>query len=74
VHLIILDWVGDLESETGGRIGLWKMCEKNELSDVCVGKLEDMMDLPSMSFQVSNKLLRNSQSIFHSFQTLQIQI
>lgn len=47
------EWVGDLESETGGRIGLWKVCERNEMSDNCAGKLEDMMDMQSMSFQVN---------------------
>lgn len=46
------DWVGDLESETGGRIGLWKICERNEISDLCDGKLEEILDMPSMSFQV----------------------
>lgn len=50
---MISEWVGDLESETGGRIGLWKVCERNEMSDNCVGKLEDMLELPSMSFQVT---------------------
>lgn len=50
---VISEWVGDLESETGGRIGLWKVCERNEMSDNCVGKLEDMLELPSMSFQVT---------------------
>lgn len=49
---VIAEWVGDLESETGGRIGLWKVCERNEMSDHCVGRLEEMMELPSMSFQV----------------------
>lgn len=47
------DWVGDVESETGGRIGLWKTCERNEMSDVCIGKLEDVLEMPTMSTQVS---------------------
>ena len=51
---IIKEWVGDLESETGGRIGLWRMCEKTELGDTCSGKLEEIMELPSMSFQVES--------------------
>jgi len=53
VSFVTPEWVGDLESETGGRIGLWKVCERNEMSDNCVGKLEDMLELPSMSFQVA---------------------
>lgn len=52
VSFVTPEWVGDLESETGGRIGLWKVCERNEMSDNCAGKLEEMMDMPSMSFQV----------------------
>lgn len=55
--LSLAEWIGDLESETGGRIGLWKVCERNEMSDHCVGRLEDMMDMPSMSFQVN--LIKN---------------
>ncbi|CAO1342304.1 unnamed protein product [Diamesa serratosioi] len=53
VSFVTPEWVGDLESETGGRIGLWRMCEKTELGDTCSGKLEEIMDLPSMSFQVA---------------------
>lgn len=51
--LLLAEWIGDLESETGGRIGLWKVCERNEMSDNCIGRLEDVMDIPSMSFQVN---------------------
>lgn len=47
------EWVGDLESETGGRIGLWKVCERNELMDSCVGELEDMLEMTSLPFQVA---------------------
>lgn len=32
------------------------MCEKTELGDTCSGKLEEIMDLPSMSFQVTKLL------------------
>ncbi|XP_070499332.1 LHFPL tetraspan subfamily member 5 protein [Chironomus tepperi] len=53
VSFVTPDWIGDLESETGGRIGLWKICERNEMSDVCIGKLEDILEMPSMSFQIA---------------------
>lgn len=59
-HTIIFknaDWIGDTESETGGRIGLWKICERNEISDVCIGKLEDVLEMPTMSSQVSGSHL-----------------
>lgn len=59
-HTIIFknaDWIGDTESETGGRIGLWKICERNEMSDVCIGKLEDVLEMPTMSSQVSGSHL-----------------
>jgi hypothetical protein len=49
----LLDWIGDIESETGGRIGLWKICERNEMSDVCIGKLEDVLEMPTMSSQLA---------------------
>lgn len=47
------DWIGDLESETGGRIGLWKICERNDMRDICIGKLEDVLELPTMSSQLA---------------------
>jgi hypothetical protein len=46
------------------------MCEHNEMSDVCVGKLEEMMDMPAMSFQVSYCKLSFSSShllIYNNF-------
>lgn len=49
---VFTEWVGDVDSETGGRIGLWKVCERNEMNDNCAGRLEDIMEIPSMSFQV----------------------
>lgn len=49
------EWVGDLDSETGGRLGLWQICQKDELADVCSGKLADIMSMPSIPFQVSTK-------------------
>lgn len=48
-----LEWVGDLDSDSGGRLGLWKVCEKSELNDSCIGRLEDILQLPSMPFQVA---------------------
>jgi hypothetical protein len=55
--LTFAEWVGDVDSETGGRIGLWKVCERNEMSDNCAGRLEDIMEMPSMSFQVRKWVL-----------------
>lgn len=40
------------DSENGGRLGLWKICEKNELGDSCNGKLEEIMEISSLPFQV----------------------
>jgi LHFPL tetraspan subfamily member protein len=45
--------VGDLDADVGGRLGLWQICQKDELTDTCTGKLEDLMSMPSVAFQVS---------------------
>jgi hypothetical protein len=47
------EWVGDLDADVGGRLGLWQICQKDELTDTCTGKLEDLMSMPSVAFQVS---------------------
>lgn len=59
-YFYFAEWVGDLDSETGGRLGLWQICQKDELADVCSGKLADIMSMPSIPFQVSTKLLVES--------------
>lgn len=47
------EWVGDLDSENAGRLGLWQVCQKMELSDSCPRQLIDVLTIPSMPFQVS---------------------
>jgi LHFPL tetraspan subfamily member protein len=47
------EWVGDLDDDVGGRLGLWQICQKDESTDNCSGSLEDLMSMPSVAFQVS---------------------
>lgn len=47
-----VEWVGEEDTETGGRLGLWQICQKDEMTDSCSGKLEDLFQLPTFSFKV----------------------
>lgn len=48
----ILEWVGDLDSENAGRLGLWQVCQRDETSDNCQKQLADFLSIPSIPFQV----------------------
>lgn len=47
------EWVGDLDSENAGRLGLWQVCLKDETSDNCQKQLTDLMSITSVPFQVN---------------------
>lgn len=51
IDLLSTEWVGDIDSDTGGRLGLWQICHKDEYMDSCSGKLEDLLELPTFSFK-----------------------
>lgn len=48
----ISEWVGDLDSENAGRLGLWQVCQRDETSDNCQKQLTDFLSIPSIPFQV----------------------
>lgn len=48
----ISEWVGDLDSENAGRLGLWQVCQRDETSDNCQKQLADFLSIPSIPFQV----------------------
>lgn len=52
------EWVGDLDSENAGRLGLWQVCQKMEMSDNCQRQLTDVLTIPSMPFQVGLRINR----------------
>ncbi|XP_031618320.1 LHFPL tetraspan subfamily member 3 protein [Contarinia nasturtii] len=47
------EWVGDLDSENAGRLGLWQVCQRDETSDNCQKQLADFLSIPSIPFQVA---------------------
>lgn len=57
--------MGDLDSENAGRLGLWQVCQKMEMSDNCQRQLVDVLAIPSMPFQVRN----NTHCIVFAFET-----
>lgn len=50
--LIFLEWVGDMDSDSAGRLGLWQVCQKDDTSDNCQKQFSDMLSVPSVPFQV----------------------
>lgn len=51
-HIFISEWVGDMDSDSAGRLGLWQVCQKDETSDTCQKQFSDMLSVPSVPFQV----------------------
>ncbi|XP_058066567.1 LHFPL tetraspan subfamily member 3 protein isoform X2 [Anopheles bellator] len=53
VAFVTPEWVGDSDSDAGGRLGLWQICQKDDLNDSCSGKLEELLEMQSIAFQVA---------------------
>jgi len=53
VAFLTPEWVGDLDSENAGRLGLWQICLSDEMSDNCQKHLVDFLSIPSIPFQVA---------------------
>lgn len=49
---IYAEWVGDMDSENAGRLGLWRICQRDETSDNCQRQLTDFLSLSSVPFKV----------------------
>lgn len=54
---MLLEWVGDMDGENTGRLGLWQVCQKDEMSENCEGQLDNVLSLPSLPFQVSEMII-----------------
>lgn len=52
--LIVTEWIGDPDNESAGRLGLWQMCQKDEIFDNCRRRWENIFTVPTFSFQVRN--------------------
>lgn len=48
----MLEWVGDADSESAGRLGLWQICHKDDIFDNCRRRWEAVFSVPTFSFQV----------------------
>ncbi|XP_055688454.1 LHFPL tetraspan subfamily member 3 protein isoform X2 [Lutzomyia longipalpis] len=53
VAFVTPEWVGDLDGDNSGRLGLWQVCTKDDVTENCQGHLDDVMSLPSLAFQVA---------------------
>ncbi|XP_073836562.1 tetraspan membrane protein in hair cell stereocilia isoform X2 [Musca autumnalis] len=53
VAFVTPEWIGDPDNESSGRIGLWQMCQKDEIFDNCKRKWENILQVPTFSFQLA---------------------
>ncbi|XP_055388505.1 LHFPL tetraspan subfamily member 3 protein isoform X2 [Condylostylus longicornis] len=47
------DWIGDSSPENIGRLGLWQVCQRNFVADVCQRRWENILSVSSLTFQVA---------------------
>lgn len=57
VIFITPEWIGDLESDSPGRFGIWQFCKLDDGGEVCKGKLEDFLSIPGFIFQIVTVLV-----------------
>jgi len=53
VAFLTPEWVGDMDADSAGRLGLWQVCQKDDTSDNCQKQFSDMLSVPSVPFQVA---------------------
>lgn len=49
---ILSEWIGDPDSDSAGRLGLWQQCQRDEIFDNCRRRWENIFAVPTFSFQV----------------------
>lgn len=52
VAFVTPEWIGDVDSENAGRFGLFQACQKDELTEICHGKLWNILSMESIAHQV----------------------
>lgn len=53
VAFVTPEWVGDPDTDNAGRLGLWQVCQKDDVIDNCQRRWEDILTVPSLPFQVA---------------------
>ncbi|KAJ3649962.1 hypothetical protein Zmor_021675 [Zophobas morio] len=53
VSFVTPEWIGDTDSETPGKFGLWSVCYAEETGEQCKGRLDDFMSIASSAFQAA---------------------
>lgn len=52
IYIFIAEWIGDPDSDSAGRLGLWQQCQRDEIFDNCRRRWENIFAVPTFSFQV----------------------
>lgn len=52
IYVLIAEWIGDPDSDSAGRLGLWQQCQRDEIFDNCRRRWENIFAVPTFSFQV----------------------
>ncbi|XP_017475312.1 PREDICTED: lipoma HMGIC fusion partner-like 3 protein isoform X1 [Rhagoletis zephyria] len=53
VAFVTPEWVGDPDNESAGRLGLWQVCQRDEIFDNCKRRWETILSVPTFSFQLA---------------------
>lgn len=53
VAFVTPEWVGDPDNESAGRLGLWQVCQREEIFNNCQRRWEDIIAVPAFSFQLA---------------------
>ncbi|XP_067646563.1 LHFPL tetraspan subfamily member 3 protein isoform X2 [Eurosta solidaginis] len=53
VAFVTPEWVGDPDKESASRLGLWQVCQRDEIFDNCKRRWETILTVPTFSFQLA---------------------
>ncbi|CAD7002639.1 unnamed protein product [Ceratitis capitata] len=53
VAFVTPEWIGDPDNESAGRLGLWQVCQRDEIFDNCKRRWETILTVPTFSFQLA---------------------
>lgn len=53
VAFVTPEWVGDPDNDRAGCLGLWKVCQRDEILDSCKTNWQQIFAVPTFSFQLA---------------------
>lgn len=57
VSFVTPEWIGDIDGQYPGKVGLWSVCYAEENRENCRGRLDDFLNIPSNYFQAATAFI-----------------